>query len=182
VIELAARVAERITFSVGAEVERLQQAIALARQAAPRPLSLGAYVNAVADPDVHRARELVRGRLSTYARFSTMHRNVLDTLPAADRHVAENLRDSYDMQAHSASRGQHQAALTDEFVDRFGVVGPSERVAERLAALAALGLDHFVIVGHSRNVPPAVLAESSRRFGHEVIPALRQHLARSGGG
>jgi 5,10-methylenetetrahydromethanopterin reductase len=173
VIQIAARTAERITFSVGADPARLREAIALARQTASGPLSLGAYVNAVADPDIRRARELVRGRLGVYARFSTMHTSVLESLAPPDRQVAENLRGSYDLQAHATSGAQHEAALTDEFVDRFGVVGPSERVAERLAELVGLGLDHLIIVGHGRNVPAAVLAESSRRFGHEVIPALR---------
>jgi 5,10-methylenetetrahydromethanopterin reductase len=173
VIQIAARVAERITFSVGADPARLREAIALARQTAGGPLSLGAYVNAVADPDIRRARELVRGRLGVYARFSTMHTSVLESLAPPDRQVAENLRGSYDLQAHATSGARHEAALTDEFVDRFGVVGPSERVAERLAELVSLGLDHLVIVGHGRNTPAAVLAESSRRFGREVMPALR---------
>ena len=178
VIQIAAQLAERITFSVGADPERLRDAIALARQTATRPLSLGAYVNAVADPDVGRARELVRGRLSVYARFSTMHTSVLEALAPADRQVAERLRSSYDLASHATSGARHEAALDDDFVDRFGVVGPSAHVAERLAELVALGLDHLVIVGHGRNVTPEVLATSSRRFGQEVIPALKQ---RSGG-
>ena len=99
-----------------------------------------------------------------YARFSTMSRSVLDSLPEPDRRVAENLVSSYDMQSHAASGARHEAALADDFVDRFGIVGPSEHVAERLAELVALGLDHVVIVGHSRNTPPDVFAESSRRL------------------
>jgi len=178
VIQIAAQLAERITFSVGADPERLRDAITLARQTASRPLSLGAYVNAVADPDVGRARELVRGRLSVYARFSTMHSSVLEALAPADRQVAEQLRSSYDLAAHATSGARHEAALDDAFVDRFGVVGPSEHVAERLADLVALGLDHLVIVGHGRNVAPDVLAASSRRFGQEVIPALKQRVSR----
>jgi 5,10-methylenetetrahydromethanopterin reductase len=227
VIEVAGRIADRVTLSVGADVGRLRRAMALARDAAvealpktrveglpssasstveslptppsealpnsgveplpntgvqalPRaglgPLSLGAYVNAVADPDIRRARELVRGRLSVYARFSTMDSRVMEALPNRDREVAHALRTSYDLKSHAASGAHHEAALTDDFVDRFGVVGPSEQVASRLVELAQLGLDHFIIVGHGRNVPPDVLAESSRRFGREVIPAVRAAL------
>jgi alkanesulfonate monooxygenase SsuD/methylene tetrahydromethanopterin reductase-like flavin-dependent oxidoreductase (luciferase family) len=76
------------------------------------------------------------------------------------------------MHSHAASGARHEAALADDFVDRFGVVGPSERVAERLSELVALGLDHIVIVGHSRNTPAAIFAESTRRFAREVIPAV----------
>src|SRR5438270_2926946 len=51
VIALAARAAERITFSVGADPDRLRKAIDLARANQQAPLSLGAYINAVAHPD-----------------------------------------------------------------------------------------------------------------------------------
>ncbi|HEY3063464.1 MAG TPA: LLM class flavin-dependent oxidoreductase [Chloroflexota bacterium] len=177
VIRLAARLAERVTFSVGAETGRLQAAIAVAR-AAPRdpalpPLSLGAYVNAVAHPDVTVARALVRGRMGVYARFSSMDRAVLQSLSAADRGVTEQLAATYDMHGHAASGARHEAALTDEFVDRFGIVGPADLVARRLRGLAALGLDHFVIVGHGRDTPPDVLRDSSARFARDVIPSVR---------
>jgi 5,10-methylenetetrahydromethanopterin reductase len=178
VIRLAARIADGITFSVGADPARLEASIDLARQARTDaglpPLRLGAYVNCVAHPDIRVARELVRGRLGVYARFSTMDRNVLNSLSKDDRQVAEALVSSYDMQSHATSGARHESALTDECVDRFGIVGPSEHVAERLSELVALGLDHVVIVGHSRNTPPAVFAESSRRFCDEVMPLVRR--------
>jgi 5,10-methylenetetrahydromethanopterin reductase len=177
VIQIAATVADGITFSVGADPSRLGPAITLAREtrqsAGLGPLRLGAYVNAVAHPDVEVARSLVRGRMGVYARFSTMSRSVLESLSEEDRKVAEDLRTEYDLRAHAASGARHEAALADDFVDRFGVVGPSEHVAERLTGLVKLGLDHVVIVGHSRNTPPHVFAESSHRFGQEVLPLVR---------
>ncbi|MBV9578425.1 MAG: LLM class flavin-dependent oxidoreductase [Chloroflexi bacterium] len=181
VIEIAAHVADAITFSVGADPARLEPAIALARKTRVAhglaPLRLGAYVNAVAHPDIATARQMVRGRMGVYARFSTMSRSVMDALPDADRKVAEDLVSSYDLQAHAASGARHEAALDDDFVDRFGVVGPSEHVAERLIELVQLGLDHVVIVGHSRNTPREVFAESSRRFGQEVLPMVRRAVS-----
>jgi len=179
VIEIAAQLAERVTFSLGARPERLRWAIDHARQARaaagldPASLSCGAYINAVAHPDVDRARELVRGRLGVYTRFSTMHDNSMDTLAPEDRAVAERLAANYDMGAHATSAARHAATLDDDFVDRFGVVGPSDHVTTRLRELLALGLDHLVIVGHGRDVSPEVLAESSRRFGREVIARLK---------
>ena len=178
VIRLAARLADGITFSVGADIVRLRTAIDLARRtrtaAGLPPLRLGAYINAVAHPDVGVARDLVRGRLGVYARFSTMDPSVLSALSEADRKVADELVNTYDMQSHAASGGRHEAALGDDFVDRFGIVGPSEHVAERLTELVSLGLDHVVIVGHSRNTPPEVFSQSSRRFCEEVMPAVRR--------
>lgn len=181
VIELAARVADGITFSVGADVTRLRNAIQLARQTRARtglpPLQIGAYINAVAHPDVAIARDLVRGRMGVYARFSTMSRSVMEALPPDDREVARALAESYDLHAHGASGARHAAALDDDFVDRFGVVGPSEQVAERLIELIGLGLDHIVVVGHGRNTPADVFAESSRRFGMEVLPVVRRGVS-----
>jgi 5,10-methylenetetrahydromethanopterin reductase len=181
VIKLAARVADSITFSVGADPVRLKASIDLARQerasAGLPPLKLGAYFNAVANPDIKVARDLVRGRLGVYARFSTMDKNVRDSLSEEDRKVADNLVSIYDMQSHATSGARHEAALVDDFVDRFGIVGPSTTVAERLNELVGLGLDHVVIVGHSRNAPPEVLAESSQRFCEEVIPAVTKTQA-----
>ncbi len=178
VIRLAARVADGITFSVGADPSRLKASIDLARQTRVEhnlpPLKLGAYFNCVAHPDIRVARELVRGRLGVYARFSTMDRNVRNSLSEADRKVAEDLVSTYDMQAHAKSGARHEAALADEFVDRFGIVGPSPQVAQRLSELLDLGLDHVVVVGHSRNTPPDVFAESSRRFCDEVMPLVRR--------
>ena len=56
VIRLAARVAESITFSVGADPARLKASIDLARQARRAaglpPMRFGAYFNAVAHPDI----------------------------------------------------------------------------------------------------------------------------------
>jgi 5,10-methylenetetrahydromethanopterin reductase len=179
VIRLAAQVADAITFSVGADAERLGNAIGVAREARAAanlpPLRLGAYLNVVAHPDVRVARELVRGRLGVYARFSTMSRGVLRSVSERDRAVLTDLVSNYDLHAHAASGARHEAALADDFVDRFGIVGPSEHVAERLAALIELGLDHIVVVGHSRNTPPALFKEASRRFCEEVLPAVRKH-------
>src|SRR5262245_19749443 len=76
VMQVAARIADAFPFAVGADPSRLKPAIDLARQtraaAGLEPLRLGAYINAVAHPDVETARSLVRGRLGVYARFSTM--------------------------------------------------------------------------------------------------------------
>jgi 5,10-methylenetetrahydromethanopterin reductase len=180
VVQLAARVADGITFSVGANVERLKTSIELARQVRVKlglpPLRLGAYVNAVAHPDVEVARKLVRGRMGVYARFSTMDKRVLNSLSEADRSVGEALVANYDMQSHAASGARHESALADDFVDRFGIVGPSDQVAERLTELVNLGLDHIVVVGHSRNTPTDVFVESSQRFCSEVIPTVRRAL------
>ncbi len=179
VIEVAARLAERITFSVGADIERLTWAVEHARTARrqagldPTTLSLGAYVNAVAHPDAARARELVRGRLGVYARFASMHQNAMNGLRQDDREAVTRLVSKYEMSAHGMGSAGHATEMDDAFVDRFGIAGPSDYVAERLRGVMALGLDHLVIVGHGRDADFATLADSIHRFGREVIPQLR---------
>ena len=170
-IEIGAVVADRLTFSLGADLERLRWAIDLARSTRaaagldPAGLALGAYVNATAHPDAARARDLVRPRLNTYARHWTMHANARQTLAAADDALVDRVK-------------RQEATLTDDFVDRHAVAGSSEYVAQRLRQLIDLGLDHLIVVGYAGNVDPAALADGSRRFGSEIIPGLRQSLLR----
>jgi 5,10-methylenetetrahydromethanopterin reductase len=166
-IEIGARVADRLTFSLGAEIERLQWAIELARSTRaragldPAAISLGAYVNAAAHTDPARALELVRPRLNTYARHWTMHANARKTLSAEDDALVERVK-------------RREATLSDDFVDRHAVAGTSATVARRLAQVVELGLDHLIVVGYAGNVAPEALADGSQRFGQEVIPALNQ--------
>src|SRR4051794_41625143 len=90
---------------------------------------------------------------------------------------AESLANNHAQPAQAPTVARHEAALADDFVDRFGIVGPSEHVAERLVELLRLGLDHVIVVGHSRNTPREVFAESSRRFGQEVLPMVRRGVS-----
>ena len=69
-IQAAARHAERVDLTLGAELERLRDGVVLAQQAAPASLSMGAYLNVAVDDDRERARSIVRGSVGTFARFS----------------------------------------------------------------------------------------------------------------
>ena len=167
----------RVTFAVGAEPERVAAAIATARRAReeagldPAGLSLGAYVNVVAHPEVATARAMVRGGLGSFAHFSGMPG--APAPEARDAAVYGALTEGYDMANHGSVAAAHQAFLPDDFVDRFGVVGPSEVVAERLRALLDLGLDRLVVIGGSRDADPGELIAANQRFAAEVAPALR---------
>jgi 5,10-methylenetetrahydromethanopterin reductase len=165
-IEIGARLGDRLTLSLGADLERIQWAISLARSTRasagmdPDSLSIGAYVNCTVHPDAARARELVRPRLNTYIRHWTMHENARQTLAAADDELVDRIK-------------RREAELTDDFVERHAIAGPSEHVTTRLRQLLALGLDHLIVVGYAGNVDREALADGSQRFGAEVLPALR---------
>ena len=134
-------------------------------------VSLGAYVNVVAHPDLATARSMVRGGLGSFAHFSGMPG--APQVDGPDAAVYGALTDGYDMAHHGSVAATHQAFLPDEFVDRFGVVGPSEVVAERLRALVDLGLDRLVVIGGSRDADPGELIAANQRFAAEVAPGLR---------
>ncbi|WP_051580066.1 LLM class flavin-dependent oxidoreductase [Pseudonocardia acaciae] len=177
-IAAGARVADRLSFTVGADPDRVRWAIGVARQARaeagldPDAISFGAYVNAVCHPRPETAHDLVAGSLSVFARFSGMQRGGTHGLASTDRAAVNEITDAYDAHGH-ATLGSGRAALRDPaFVDRFAVIGTPEHCVRRLTALLDTGLTHLVIAGHSRDADPELLAEASKLFAAEVIPAL----------
>jgi 5,10-methylenetetrahydromethanopterin reductase len=177
VIELAATEAERITFAVGADTERLEWAIGMARRAASptADLRFGAYVNVAVHPDVDVARRLVAGGMSTLARFNVMHGDTVGPFDAESRSMLGDLSRGYDMNRHTQSGSPQADTLAPAFIERYAVVGPPELVRARLAELAGLGIDRFVLMGTAR--APGLEAEG--RTAHhllveEVLPDVRQ--------
>ena len=153
VIALAALHAERVMFTLGADVERLAWGIALARQTRTgggprsrrhrlrrlRQFGLPHRHGGGARPGARRAHDL-RALLGDARQGQ---RAGLD----GDRAVLEALRSNYDMRAHTRGDSRQAGTLTDDFVDRFAIVGPPDRCIERLRSLAALGLDKVAISG-----------------------------------
>ena len=177
VIAVAARLADRITFAVGADPHRLRDSIALARAEReatgldPADLSFGAYVNVVAHPDVDTARRLARGGTAVFAHFSGM--SGAPGTGSADDAVFEAIDEKYDMAGHASADAEHAAAMPDDFVDRFAVVGPSEVCVARLAELVEAGAERLVVVPGSRGADPGEIGASLGRLAEEVLPALR---------
>lgn len=177
VIGVAARQADRVTFAVGADPDRLRDAIALVRserEAAgldPASISVGAYVNAVAHPDVEVARTIARGGTASFAHFSGMEG--APRKETADGAVFEALGKNYEMDSHAKAGASHAAALSDAFIDRFSVAGPSEHCVSRLSELLETGLDRLVLVPGSRDADQSELMGSMSRLAAEVVPNLR---------
>jgi 5,10-methylenetetrahydromethanopterin reductase len=172
VIAAAARHADRLDFTVGAEPERLRWAIGVAREAAEgRPLSLGAYLNVGVHPEPSVARELVRGSTAIFARFATEGAPP-DGLSAVTRTGIARLAEGYDAARHGQGAAPQARDLEDAFIDRFAVVGDAPAVAERLAAITALGIERIVVVPGSLDSDAARLRESDERFAAEVLPGL----------
>jgi 5,10-methylenetetrahydromethanopterin reductase len=179
VIALAARHAERITFAVGAEPERVSWAIGVARDAATAAgraadeLAFGAYAPVFVDEDFERARSMIRGGVASYARFSAMHGTVVGPVDDATRDVLTEVHDRYDMDHHFSHGSPQSAPLTDAVVDAFGIAGPASYCIDRLAALRELGLTKLFVMGGGINLDREAARASHDAFVEKVIPALR---------
>jgi 5,10-methylenetetrahydromethanopterin reductase len=178
VIELAARHADRIVFAVGADEERLARSIGIARSAAaasgrdPGSLRLGCWINAVIHPDVAAARAAVRGGLSAFAHFSGFSGMKPEAMDPSLRQAALHLRENYDLRDHGRAGTSHAQQLDDEFVDRFGIVGPVETALPRFRRLASLGLDFCRVVPGSRDAAPEVMGASLTTLASAVKQAV----------
>jgi 5,10-methylenetetrahydromethanopterin reductase len=102
-----------------------------------------------------------------------MHGNASGPVSSGDRQVLEQLRTNYDMKAHTRGDSRQAGTLTDDFVDRFAIVGPPERCIERLRALAALGLDKVAISGATRGAAVEDTAVGRQLVMEHVLPAMR---------
>jgi 5,10-methylenetetrahydromethanopterin reductase len=176
VIAVAARHADRILFALGASAERLRWGIETARLARvaagldPDTLDYGAYINVVCHPDRAVARDLARGGLSTFARFSVMHGDVVGPADDGQRRVFQQLHDSYDMRSHTRADSEQARALTDDFVDAYAVVGPAGHCLDRLAELSELGLTKLIAIGAGLGTDGDAATEAHHRFVTEVLP------------
>ncbi len=180
VTAIAALHADRVMFALGADEERIAWGIGLAREARsragldPEGIAFGAYLNCGCHPDLDAARNLVKGGLTTFARFSVMHGRANGPVSERDRAVLIDLRNSYDMRAHTRGDSRQAGVLTPEFIDRFAIAGPPDRCVARLRGLAALGLDKVALTGAIRGVSEQDATTSRRLLETEVLPAMRR--------
>ena len=194
-IEVAARWADGIDFSVGADLERLRRSIALAREACaaarrdPDSLGLGCYLQvAVVDGDEvqdARAREAVRGLIVTHARFSGFEPapspDVRDDEHGRARQAVEVMEAVLTSARGGVSRtvgggpGEldfyPRGALDEAYLDQFGVIGTAEQCAERLQEILELGLTRIYI--GTRSVGVDLEEANTQRIGREVLSLLR---------
>jgi 5,10-methylenetetrahydromethanopterin reductase len=184
VITMAAPVAERVTFSVGAVPERIDWALGVAREARARHgltdegISYGAQIVVVCHPDVELATEVARDFAAPFARFQVIQGEAAG--PQSDEDAANftAVREDYDMNRHGSLDERKRlirGSLTSAFAQRFTIVGGPDQCTERLLDLARRGIDRFFVVGPGF-YPPS-WGQARDLFTREVMPALRQHVA-----
>lgn len=178
VIAAAARHADRVLFALGADQDRVRWGIDVARDARraaglePDGVAFGAFVNVVCLPDVATARDLARGGLSTFARFSVMHGEIVGPVSDEQAEIMHRLHDDYDMRSHTRGDSAQAGVLSDEFVDSYAIVGPPERCIERLGALVDLGLDKLTVVGATIGAGREGARAADDMIANEVLGAM----------
>ena len=178
VIGMAARIAERVTFSVGAIPERIDWAIGVARAARARAgltdagVSYGAQLIVICHPERETALRFARFAVPGLARFQMIQGQAPGPVSPDDAHDFGALQRGYETaKRDKAVAGNLGGALTPEFLQRFAIVGPPEVCVERLLQLVDRGIERFVVVGPGY-FPEAGGATRSL-FATEVMPAVR---------
>jgi 5,10-methylenetetrahydromethanopterin reductase len=178
-IAAAVRIADRVSFAVGAAPERVAWALAIAREElhasgrTPNEVQFGAYLNVVADRDPGRARQMARTGVGLVAHFAAMRGADPARLPDRLRPVAERLAVDYEMARHGKADARHSRLVDDEFVDWFAIVGEPGYCVERLAGVADQGLRHVYVVAGSREEGSLALVDSQAFFADHVMAAVR---------
>jgi 5,10-methylenetetrahydromethanopterin reductase len=186
VIEMAARIAEQVTFSVGAIVERLEWARDLADQARAKAglagrASYGAQIIVVCTTDPEAGIEMAMRSCAPLARFQVIQGKAAGPASDIDAQNFAAIRKGYDMTKHSSLTDSKKIIgeqITPDFARRFAVVGGPEHCYERLLELAGTGLERMVVVGPG--FYPESWGDKRHLFVREVMPALRKAFAESG--
>ena len=177
VITLSARLADRITFALGADATRITEAIEAAKSARasagldPDDLSFGAYVNIACSDSVEVARSVIKGSTGAFAHFTGMSSKNFSNLD--DAAVYRQIGENYDMKNHASGAAGHMKEVPDEFISRFAITGQHGYCIERLAELLETGLDRLVLLTGSRDADPNQVATSVARLSRDVLPKLR---------
>lgn len=195
-LALAARSADGVNFSVGADVERLRRSIDLAHDAcrdAGRDvdeLQLGCFVQvALTDGSDDSAREAIRGLVVTHARFSGFEAKPTGDVAEADhgayRRAVETMEAVYRDARGGVTRvtggvpGEidfyPREAGADELIDQFAIAGSAEYCAERLREIVDLGIARIYI--GTRAVGVDLAERNTDRIGREVLPLVRAQVA-----
>ena len=174
-IAIGARIAERVSFALGADPQRVAWGVEQVRGAiapAQDMPSLGVYLNVCVHADIERAAELVRPGVGIFAHFTGMPGATRDRVQESDQAVFDRIGD-YDKAHHGSADAAHAQALPVEFIERFAVIGSAQSCIRQLQSLRDLGIERMFIIGPRHDHFGAEADAAQERFATQVIPALR---------
>jgi alkanesulfonate monooxygenase SsuD/methylene tetrahydromethanopterin reductase-like flavin-dependent oxidoreductase (luciferase family) len=174
-IAAAARWADAIDFSVGADIERLRACMSLAHDACetagrdPAAMSFGCYVQVAVTDGGTDAGEAVRGLVVTHRRFlgnfSSRAAAVMDGVLTASRGGVERTGRPGELAFYP------KEALPQDEVRRFGIIGPLDHCAERLKQIVELDLADIYI--GTRAVGVDLDEANALRIARELLGLVR---------
>lgn len=184
VIEMAAPIAEQVTFSVGAIPERVRWALDIAHAArrkaglSEQGVSYGMQIICICHTDIESMRATAASYVAPLARFQVIQGEAAGPQSGSDHDNFAAIRARYDMTKHGKVDAQDKlaggASLSPDFVERFAILGTPDRCVERLLELAALGIERFVVVGPGFHREAS--SDGKTLFATEVMPAVRAAL------
>ena len=172
VIQAAARHADRVSFNVGADIERTQWGMDVARESRvaaglPPDIPFAAYLPLVVHDDPEEAMRIGAGQVSLFARFSNMYGTVVGPASDDQRSALTAIHDNYDMHGHGRPGSAQASSIPPEFERDFGVFGPPDYCVQRLGELVEIGIDRFILRGSPLD-PADPDSQASERFVQEV--------------
>ena len=181
IVQAAARIADGVTFAVGADAGRLAGLVEMARAARRDAgldldnFQLGAYVPAAVAPDgdLAHARHVVRGAVLRHARFSAFEGDLLDDVAKVDEEgirIAFDVTRDHDRNVPKPADFSVADALPDDFVDRFAIVGEPKECAERFDEIIEAGIDRVVVITRVPTTDPG--EDNAARLAQEVFPLI----------
>jgi 5,10-methylenetetrahydromethanopterin reductase len=186
VLAVAGRRADRVCLGLGADADRIVWAIDAARAARseagldPASLSVAAVISVGVGDDLVRARRSVSNMVASAARFAIINGSVAGPVTQKQEAVYRAIARSYDMQLHGG-HGAQVDALTDEFIDSYGVVGSPQRCIDRIVELHDLGVDSFMLAPPLGDASAEDIRVGYDRLVGEVIPGVRSAITLSSG-
>jgi len=190
-VEVAVKTADGVSFSVGADMERLRQSIELVNEVCRSvgrdfdSLRLGCYLQVAVTNGDRSAREAIRGLVVTHARFSGFEPKPPPGVDEAEHNRYEQAVETMEAVYRSTRGGVErraggapgeiefypQEAGADDLIDQFAIAGPAEYCAKRLQEIVDIGISR-VFIG-TRAVGVDLDELNSDRIGREVLPLLR---------
>jgi 5,10-methylenetetrahydromethanopterin reductase len=171
VLEITARVADRVALVLGADIDRIKWGIAEARKV-KSSIPVASYVSVVPYPNPDEAIEYARGIAGTFSRYSAMHGKVFAPTGHLDENALKSVAVGYELEKHFRSSGHQATVLSPEFVKSFVVVGTSQQCIDRLTEMRDAGVDRFNVSFTTPDVDPKISEQIHRRFVEEVMPAF----------
>ena len=180
IIRMGARIAERISFALGGDVDRIAWGINQVNQSLSEKVrtiedkpSLGVYLNICVHDDFGRAAELVRPGVGIFAHFTGMPGANREHVNQADQSMFDKLGSAYDKVRHGRGDAAHAQEMSLELIDRFSVIGRPEDCIKKLKDIEALGIDRVSVIGPRPDHFGAEADNALERFASDIIPAFK---------